>query len=48
VQYASGYQVAVTGGRVTSAGGVLEVASCPGSASVSVTVSPGSGTSGSC
>lgn len=48
VQYASGYQVAVTGGRVTSAGGVLEVASCPGAASVSVTVSPGSGTTGSC
>jgi endoglycosylceramidase len=48
VQYPSGYQVAVTGGSVVSAGGVLEVASCPGVTSVSVTVSPGSGTSGSC
>ncbi len=48
VQYASGYQAAVTGGRVVSASGVLEVASCPGATSVTVTVSPGSGTSGSC
>jgi endoglycosylceramidase len=48
VQYASGYQVAVTGGTVVSAGGVLQVASCPGATTVTVTVSPGSGTSGSC
>lgn len=48
VQYPSGYKVAVTGGKVVSAGGVLEVASCSGATSVSVTVSPGSGTSGSC
>jgi endoglycosylceramidase len=48
VQYAGGYRAAVTGGRVVSAGGVLQVASCPGAASVTVTVSPGSGTSGSC
>lgn len=48
VQYPDGYQVTVTGGSVVSAGGVLEVASCPGATSVSVTVSPGSGTSGSC
>ena len=48
VQYASGYQVAVSGGTVVSKGGVLQVASCPGATSVTVTVSPGSGTSGSC
>ena len=48
VQYASGYQVAVAGGTVLSRGGVLQVASCPGATSVTVTVSPGSGTSGSC
>ena len=48
VQYASGYQVAVVGGSVVSKGGVLQVASCPGATSVTVTVSPGSGTSGSC
>ena len=48
VSYASGYQVAVAGGTVVSRGGVLQVASCPGATSVTVTVSPGSGTSGSC
>ncbi|HEY9243543.1 MAG TPA: hypothetical protein VIP48_16270, partial [Streptosporangiaceae bacterium] len=49
VQYPSGYKVAVTGGSVVSASsGVLEVASCPGAASVSVTVRPGSGSTGSC
>lgn len=48
VQYASGYQVAVAGGAVVSTGGVLQVASCPGATNVTVTVSPGSGTSGSC
>jgi endoglycosylceramidase len=48
VQYASGYQVAVAGGTVVSKGGVLQVASCPGATSVTVTVSPGSGTSRSC
>ena len=48
VQYASGYQVAVTGGTVVSAGSVLQVASCPGAVTVTVTVSPGSGSSGSC
>jgi endoglycosylceramidase len=48
VQYTSGYQVAVSGGRVVSTGGVLQVASCRGATSVTVTVSPGSGTSGSC
>ena len=48
VQYTSGYQVAVSGGTVVSTGGVLQVASCRGATSVTVTVSPGSGTSGSC
>jgi endoglycosylceramidase len=48
VQYTSGYQVTVVGGTVVSTGGVLQVASCPGAASVTVTVSPGSGSSGSC
>jgi endoglycosylceramidase len=48
VQYPSGYKVAVTGGRVVSASGVLQVASCSGATSVTVTVSPGSGTSGTC
>jgi endoglycosylceramidase len=48
VQYPSGYQVAVAGGTVVSTGGVLQVASCPGAATVTVTVSPGSGSSGSC
>jgi endoglycosylceramidase len=48
VRYTSGYKVAVSGGRVVSTGGVLQVASCPGAAGVTVTVSPGSGTSGSC
>ncbi|MGD0556144.1 MAG: cellulase family glycosylhydrolase [Streptosporangiaceae bacterium] len=48
VQYPSGYAVSVTGGEVVSTGGVLEVASCSGATSVSVTVSPGTGTSGSC
>ena len=48
VQYPSGYAVTVSGGTVVSTGGVLEVASCSGATSVTVTVSPGSGTSGSC
>ncbi len=48
VQYASGYKVTVAGGTAVSAGGVLQVASCPGATSVTVTVAPGSGSSGSC
>lgn len=48
VQYPNGYQVTVTGGSVVSAGGVLQVASCPGATDVTVTVAPGSGTEGSC
>jgi endoglycosylceramidase len=48
VQYPSGYQVTVTGGKVVSAGGVLQVASCSGATTVTVTVAPGSGTQGSC
>jgi len=48
VQYPSGYKVTVAGGTVVSAGGVLQVASCPGATSVTVTVASGSGSSGSC
>ena len=48
VQYPDGYQVTVSGGTVASTGGVLDIASCPGAATVSVTVQPGSGTTGSC
>lgn len=48
VQYPQGYQVTVTGGQVVSTGDVLTLASCPGAATVTVTVSPGSGTHGSC
>lgn len=48
VQYPSGYKAVVTGAKVVSAGGVLDIASCPGTTSVTVTVEPGSGTSGSC
>jgi endoglycosylceramidase len=48
VQYPGGYEVTVSGGRVVSTGGILDIASCPGAATVSVTVQPGSGTSGSC
>ena len=48
VQYPSGYHVTVAGGTAVSTGGVLQVASCPGAATVTVTVSPGSGSSGSC
>ena len=48
VQYPDGYKVVVSGGRVVSAGSVLDVASCPGAASVNVTVEAGSGSSGGC
>jgi endoglycosylceramidase len=48
VQYPSGYHVTVSGGKVAATGGVLDIASCPGAATVSVTVQPGSGTTGSC
>jgi endoglycosylceramidase len=48
VQYPSGYAVEVSGGKVTASAGVLTVASCPGATTVTVTVKPGSGTTGSC
>jgi endoglycosylceramidase len=48
VQYPSGYKVTATGASVVSAGSVLTLASCPGATSVTVTVQPGSGTSGTC
>jgi endoglycosylceramidase len=48
VQYPDGYQVRVSGGTVASAGGVLDVDSCPGASTVTVTVAPGSGTTGGC
>ena len=48
VQYSNGYQVTVSGGRVVSGGGALQVASCPGATDVTVTVAPGSGTEDSC
>jgi endoglycosylceramidase len=48
VQYPRGYSAVVSGARVVSSGDVLDIASCPGAASVRVTVKPGSGTSGSC
>ena len=48
VQYPDGYAVDVSGGTVVSAGGVLDIASCPGASTVTVTVQPGSGTTGSC
>jgi endoglycosylceramidase len=48
VRYASGYRVTVSGGTVAATGGVLKVASCPGATTVTVTVSAGSGVSGSC
>jgi endoglycosylceramidase len=48
VQYPGGYSVNVSGGKAVSAGGVLDVASCPGAATVTVTVQPGSGTTGTC
>ena len=48
VQYPGGYQVTAAGARVVSAGGVLTLASCPGATTVSVTVQPGSGTTGTC
>ena len=41
-------QVTVSGGRVVSGGGALQVASCPGATDVTVTVAPGSGTEDSC
>jgi endoglycosylceramidase len=48
VQYPNGYAVNVSGGTVVSAGGVLDIASCPGAAAVTVSVEPGSGTTGGC
>ena len=48
VQYPSGYAVTVSGASVVSAGSVLDISSCPGATSVTVTVKPGSGTSGGC
>ena len=48
VQYANGYAVDVSGGTVVSEGGILDVESCSGATSVTVTVQPGSGTTGSC
>jgi endoglycosylceramidase len=48
VAYPGGYAVEVSGGKVTTSAGVLTVASCPGATTVSVTVKPGSGTTGSC
>jgi endoglycosylceramidase len=48
VQYPDGYAVDVTGGTVASEGGILDIASCPGATSVTVTVQPGSGTTGGC
>jgi endoglycosylceramidase len=48
IQYPNGYEVSVSGGTVVSAGGVLDVASCPGATTVTVTVQPGSGTTGTC
>jgi endoglycosylceramidase len=47
-EYPDGYAVSVSGGTVVSEGGILDVASCPGAATVSVTVQPGSGTTGGC
>jgi endoglycosylceramidase len=46
--YPSGYAVNVTGGTATGTGGILTVASCPGTTSVQVTVRPGSGTTSTC
>jgi endoglycosylceramidase len=48
VQYPDGYQVTVSGGTVAATGGILDIASCPGATTISVTVQPGSGTTGSC
>lgn len=48
IQYPSGYQVAVTGAKVVSAAGILELASCPGATQVSLTVQPGSGVRSGC
>jgi endoglycosylceramidase len=48
IQYPNGYQVVVSGASVVSATGVLELASCPGDTSVTVTVKPGSGLQNSC
>ncbi len=48
IQYPDGYQVDVSGGTVVSEGGILDIASCPAATTVTVTVQPGSGTTGSC
>ena len=48
VQYPDGYAVDVSGGTVASSGGILDIESCPGSTSVTVTVQPGSGTTSGC
>jgi endoglycosylceramidase len=48
VQYPDGYEVDVSGGTVVSSGGILDVASCPGATTVTVTVQPGSGTTSTC
>jgi endoglycosylceramidase len=48
IQYPDGYEVNVSGGTVVSAGGILDVASCSGATTVTVTVQPGSGTTSTC
>jgi endoglycosylceramidase len=48
IQYPDGYRVVVSGARVVSAAGILDLASCPGAADVAVTVTPGSGTQDGC
>jgi endoglycosylceramidase len=48
VQYPDGYHVTVSGGTAASTGGILDVDSCPGAATVTVSVAPGSGTTGGC
>jgi endoglycosylceramidase len=48
IQYPNGYRVVVSGARVVSAAGILDLASCPGAVGVSVTVEPGSGTQDGC
>jgi endoglycosylceramidase len=47
-EYPDGYAVAVSGGTVVSAGGILDIASCPGATTVTVSVQPGSGTTAGC
>jgi endoglycosylceramidase len=50
VVYARGYAVDASGGRIVSApnAGVLQVASCPGSTAISVSVAPVGSSRGSC